>query len=329
MDSGPAPPPSYNATPEIPPEIFQPLLTIAQRGYDANDIRSYYLIMLRHLRRMGAENAEAAYTLVTPVSDKKVPLFNDEDAGSIEQSTEPSDDHVSPKTNPNATGWSWSRSPSYEPSYEPSIQATNEISVIPFSQQNYDQPAEQQQEAQIEIPPAIPPRPLYTHGRTQSMPVMPAHYGPMQSNGPQFDMNEICQEPAPYGGESSRAPNQYFSPDAFNGPYHSPPVQFAHPWLPAPNTAPYQMAMSNTAMPVLVPFHPPPQQEPQRQPSYIEDLVAPFSQPTGLSALATELYTSPFFPTIDIIPSRKRRKVLQKGAKRIVQSMQASRQDSV
>ena len=322
MDAGPAPPPSYNAAPEIPTEIFQPLLSIAQRGYDANDIKNWYLTMVRHLRRMGTENADAAYTLITPVSDKKAPIFSDDDSSSTNAPVESYEDHVSPGTVP--TGFSWSRSASYEPSIREHI----DVPANASAQQIYNPPPEQPQQMQIHIPSSAPPQQLYesSNDRPQSVLLMSANYSPSRSTHPQLDANEILAtnaEPVTFATERATS-NQWFSPDDFRGGNHQQP-QYGQPWGPAP--APYQVAMSNTAMPLLVPFHPPPQQQqPQPEPCYTEDLFAPFSSGLGLSQLANELYTSPFFPTIDIVPSRKRRKVLRSGVKRIAQTLQNSRQ---
>ena len=331
MDSGSAPPPAYCAAPEIPPEIFQPLVAIARQGYDADDVKRYYLIMLRHLRRMGVENADAAYTLITPVSDKKAPLYNsDEDESSVQQSVELTEDHISP--GPGPSGYSWSRSASYEPSYDGSIQPTNDISVIPICQQDYEPSLNATQDIQVQTPQSIALQdfPESSQGQPQVVPMMSPNYSPTRMSPQYRDANEVYvanHNPAGYAGESSRSAGQWFSPEDLNRVSGPPPMQYPPAWVtPAPTPAPYQMAMSNTQMPLLVPYHPPP---PQPQPGYTEDLINPFSSGLGLTQLANELYSSPFFPTIDVIPSRKRRKVLQKGAKTILQTFQNSRQHSI
>lgn len=342
MDSGPAPPPSYQATPGIPTDIFHPLLKIAQLGYDADNIRQYYLTMLRHLRRMGTDNAEAAYTLVTPISDRKVPFSMEDESSSARPTTESYEDHVSPKTIP--TGWSWSRSASYEPS----IHEQSDLVASSAPQDIYDLSPEDMhppQHMQLQIPPGpqqTPTQQSFNHSqissdRPQSVLVMSANYSPSQSHRPQLDPNEICassNEQFQFAADPQAQSSQWFSPDDFGGASNMPPPQpqtHLAPWPSMHQQAPYQMAMSNTQMPLLVPYpqqHPP---QPQRSftDSFSDEYANPFSSGMGLSRLATELYHSPFFPTIDVIPSRKRRKVLKGGVKRIAQSLGTARQTSV
>lgn len=336
MDSGPAPPPSYSASVDIPTDIFQPLLKIAQLGYDANDIRHYYLTMLRHLRRMGAENAEAAYTLVTPSSDRKLPFSTSEDDSSSARPTvESYEDHISPKTCP--TSWSWSRSASYEPSIQEQsdlVASSAPSELFDLSPEQFQQP----QHVELQMPEPTPTQQSFDralHDRRQSVLMTSASYSPTSNSGPQLDVNEINAtraEPVSYPGPPTAHASQWFSPGDFQP---QPQPQFIHPWPSMHGRAPYQMAMSNTQMPLLVPYpQAPPPPMPQRSftESFADEFINPF-QPGGLSQLATELYHSPFFPTIDVIPSRnKRRKVLKTGVKRIAQSLGtagAARQASV
>jgi hypothetical protein len=336
MDGGPAPPPSYSAaTPEIPTDIFQPLLKIAQLGYDANDIRHYYLTMLRHLRRMGTENAEAAYTLVTPISERKLPFSSDDDSSSARPTTESVEDHVSPKTVP--TGWSWSRSASYEPS----IQEQNDLVASSAASELFDLSPEQLQPQHLQMqPPEITPTQQSFqqggHDRQHSVMVLPAHYSDPRATRSQFDVNDLNASSEHLAFPRAQS-NQWFGPDDFtNIPHPHPQTQFAAPWPSMlQHQSPYQLAMSNTQMPLLVPYaqgppamHHPPQPQRSFTESFADELMNPFSN-GGLSQLATELYHSPFFPTIDVIPSRKRRKVLKTGVKRIAQTLGTARQASV
>lgn len=333
MDSGPAPPPSYSsATSEIPVDIFQPLLKIAQLGYDANDVRHYYLTMLRHLRRMGAENAEAAYTLVTPMSDRKLPFSSDEDSSSARPTTESVEDHVSPKTVP--TGWSWSRSASYEPS----IQEQNDLVPSSAPSELFELSPEQMHLQPPEITPTQQSFGQSGHGRHHSVIMLPPNYNDPRATRSQFDLTDLNASTEHLAFPRAQS-NQWFGPEEFTDPNIGHPhlqPQFAAPWPSMiPQQPPYQMAMSNTQMPLLVPYasappamHPPPGPQRSFTESFTDELMNPFSN-GGLSQLATELYHSPFFPTIDVIPSRKRRKVLKTGVKRIAQTLGTARQASV
>jgi hypothetical protein len=318
---------------DIPTDIFQPLLKIAQLGYDANDIRHYYLTMLRHLRRMGAENAEAAYTLVTPNSDRKLPFSTSEDDSSSARPTvESYEDHVSPKTCP--TSWSWSRSASYEPS----IQEQGDLVASSAPSELFDLSPEQFQQPQLQIPEPTPTQQSFDRAlqdRRQTVLMMSANYSPSSGSRPQLDVNEINMtraEPVSFPGPPTAQASQWFGPEHFQP---QPQPQFIHPWPSMHGQAAYQVAMSNTQMPLLVPYpQAPPPPIPQRSftESFADEFINPF-QAGGLSQLATELYHSPFFPTIDVIPSRnKRRKVLKTGVRRIAQGLGnagAARQASV
>ena len=339
MDSGPAPPPSYStAIPEIPTDIFQPLLKIAQLGYDANDVQHYYLTMLRHLRRMGTENAEAAYTIVTPISDRKVHLSSDDDWSSARPTTESVEDHVSPKTVP--TGWSWSRSASYEPS----IQEHNDLVVSSAPSELFDlspEQLQQPQQMQIQPPEITPTQKSFQHGghnRQHSILMLPGGYSDPRATRSQFDVSDLNASNEHLAFPRAES-NPWFSHEDYSNPniIHQPPQpQFAAPWPSMLHQQPpYQLAMSTTQMPLLVPYAqgPPAMQhapQPQRSltESFADEMMNPFSN-GGLSQLATELYHSPFFPTIDVIPSRKRRKVLKTGVKRIAQTLGSARQASV
>lgn len=328
---GPAPP-SYSATPEIPSDIFQPLLKIAQLGYDVNDIRTYYLTMLRHLRRMGTENAEAAYTLVTPISDRKLPFSSTEDdASSTYPTTESYEDHVSPKTVP--SGWSWSRSASYEPSIQ-------EQSDLVASQELFDLSSEhlhQTQNMQLQIPERTPTQQSFDRALVNDKPqsiMMSANYSPPVTSLNVNEINATTAGPVIFGQPTASA-SQWFGPDEFQPPPQpQPQVQYIAPWPSMHGQPQYQMSMTNTQMPLLVQYrHAHPPASPQRSftESFADQFSNPWSNAGGLSQLATELYHSPFFPTIDVIPSRKRRKVLKSGVKRIAQSLgtAGSRQASV
>lgn len=337
MMDGPAPP-SYSASSDIPADIFQALLKIAQLGYEANDIKTYYLTMLRHLRRMGTENAEAAYTLVTPISDRKLPFSQSEDdSSSTYPTTESYEDHVSPKTVP--TGWSWSRSASYEPS----IHDQNDLVANSAPQDLLEYSPEQLQDTQhtqLQIPQQTPTQQSFDRAvvieRPQSIFMMSANYSPSSTSHPQLDVNEIhatTAEPVMFPGHPTAPASQWFGPEDLQPQLPTQP-QFVAPWPSLHGQHQYQMAMSNTQMPLLLQY-PQSQPHPQPQRSYTESFTDGFTNAwasgVGLSQLATELYHSPFFPTIDVIPSRKRRKTLKGGVKRIAQSLggAAARQTSI
>ncbi len=338
MDSGLAPPPAYSGSAEVPTDIFQPLLKIAQLGYDANDIRHHYQTMLRHLRRLGTDNAEAAYTLVTPSSDRKLPFSTrEDDSGSARPTVESYEDHVSPKTCP--TSWSWSRSASYEPSIQEQsdlVPSSAPSEMFDLSSEQFQQP----QHVQMQIPEPTPTQQSFDRAlqdRPHSVIMMPPNYRPSSSSQQQLDMSEMNASRAEmisFPGPPTAQTSQWFNPEDFQ-PQPTPQPQFIHQWPSIHGQIQYQTAVSNTQMPLLIPYPQaplPPQPQRSFTESFADEFINPF-QPGGLSQLATELYHSPFFPTIDVIPSRnKRRKVLKTGVKRIAQSLGnpgATRQASV
>ena len=340
METGLPPIPTHAATQDIPSEIYEPLLNIARGGYDANDVRHWYLTMLRHLRRIGVENAEAAYHLATPVSDTspalmdtKAGFLNHEHDTSLHPPTALYSDEVSPKTDP----YMWSKSPSYEPPFE----AENHEVLPTVSQQPYDPSNESPFETRLQAPFPEPPQQIFNpvSGQAYQMPSQMPYFMPPRQvsesyNIPQQsalrsanwvpsrsaqgdidarDFSAATNERLPFSSEA-RPPNQWFSPNDFGVVNNAPPNHYML------NSAPYQVAMSNTEMPVLVPYdHGPPA-------NYTSNIVNSLSNVMGMSSLPAELYCSPYLPTIPVIPSRKRRKMLQKGVKKIMQPLQQKRQ---
>ena len=333
MDSGPAPPSSFSASPQVPADLYQPLLLIAQLGYDDNDVRHWFPTVLRHWRRMSAQNAEVASTIGTPVSDSELPLSRSEDdSGSVYPTTESSEDHVSPRTLPIA--WTWSRSTSYEPS----ICEQSDLMANSAPQSLFDFNSEELQQSPLQIPQITPTQQSFNqeHGMRngpQGTLMMSADYSPAVQH---LDMDEINASRS----QSLTFPvtaDQWLSNEEYpllQQQLLQQQPQFAHPWpsmLPTyPSQAPYQMATMASQSPLLVPYT---QSAPLPQRRFTEgfagEFVSPFAPAPGgsLSQLATHLYHSPFFPTIDVIPSRKKRK-LKGGVRRIAQSLGSARRPS-
>jgi hypothetical protein len=314
MESGQAPPPSYQAGPDIPSDIFQPLLAIAQRQYDPNDVKQYYHTMLRHLRRMGTINADAAYNVMTPVSDRKTSLAPSEPQ-SLRTIATHSEDHVSPKTMPTFD------EPSFEPSYEPG--QSDQLQIATSSAQVYPVLNESCRQAPVEIP------------TTQPM-LIGANYSPPNGSRMPPPTNGVHVRAAsvdqiPYGiPQQQPLPQQWFSPETFGTeevPPHLPP-RFAPSFSPSPQ--PYNATVVNGHIPMINPFAPPPPQQQYYQPEYQpeqEDFLGSISNSLGISNFTRDLYNSSYYPMIDVIPSRKKgRKALQKGVRRITQGIPLPRQ---
>ncbi|KAK3718491.1 hypothetical protein LTR37_004995 [Vermiconidia calcicola] len=136
MDSGQQSPHSGQAGLNVPHDIFQPLLMIAQCGYEPRDIKEWYRTMLRHLRRMGPKNADAAYNLASlmPTTNTLLPEISEDDA--LNTTSGSQEDHVSPMAVP----CGWTSSPSYESSFsfDPSYTRGNRLHVGPTPQPLYD-----------------------------------------------------------------------------------------------------------------------------------------------------------------------------------------------
>lgn len=327
--------PADPAAQDIPNDIYQPLLKIARSGYDANDVKQWYLTMLRHVRRIGTENAEAAYDFATPVSDVTSPLF-DSKVGRPEDGEQPPVyapaglyiSGVSPGTD--------SRMGSNSPSCESYIgQGVANVESVP-SQQVYhlsDGPAATTTQP---ISLAEPLQTAYdasigvsrpTHGllpalqlQTNSNPLQPyqsnaavhASWNHPRAISAEFNAGQsgaLNNTTFAHHNQPQNA-NQWFGPNHFNSMNTPPPAQYGYP------NAPYQTAMSSTAMPVLIPYeHSPPADYP---PTLMDNLSTAF----GFS-IPSEMYSTQYLPAIPVIPSRKRRnRMLQKGVKKITEQLQ-------
>ncbi|KAK5170179.1 uncharacterized protein LTR77_004764 [Saxophila tyrrhenica] len=323
MESGSAPPPSYQDAPEIPSDIFRPLLAIAQRQYEASDVKQYYLVMLRHLRRMGTMNADAAYTILSPVSDRKSALPG-LDGSHIVQTLD--DEQVSPKTN------LMNEEPTFEPSYEP---GQSDQLHIATSAHHYPILNEVSRQIGAELPPALPPR----HDSQQfceSPPQDMLMVLPTSTAASEHNAARAVSLPTPPFGTPQQQPyhNPWLSPEQFHASHHlgqQQPRGFMLPFTQPP--ASYHASIANTLA-----FHPPPQPQPhphsqpypqdqQMYSSESDGFLGPLGTSLGLSQFANnfadEFYSSPLFPMIDVIPSRKRRKALmQKGVRRFTGGIQ-------
>ena len=315
MESGPGPSSLSQSFSDIPREIYQPLLEMAQRGYDVNDVKTWYGTLLRHLRRMGAENAEVAYRMGTPASDcsSTLPIQSNrrapEDYPSSRRTTLGSvHSHVSPKTQPAA--WPVSQAP----------EMLSETQAQDFAIQNQLQISASPQQVYTlsdQIQPSAPQQQSYVASADFSQaPFMSATYSPSQMMGAEnlpFGYGTSTSEAVAFTGEAATA-NQWFSPDDFNMVNDTPMRRHTSP------TPPYQMEMSNTQMPVLVPSY---------QPSPPASLISANTDPASFNGInqysfppTNTLSTPMFYTPVTILPSRKRRKLLQKGVKKMMQPLQ-------
>jgi hypothetical protein len=321
MDSGQVPPPSYQAGPEIPTDIFHPLLAIAQRQYDPNDVRKYYLIMLRHLRRMGTSNADAAYSLMTPVSDRKASLPFNDGSCAVPVTGGLTEDHISPKTVPSI------EEPAFEPSYEPG--QNEHLQIGSSTQQIYPVMDEgcRPMQVQVSTTPPMMPANVYSHVQQQGILMTAANTSPL--NNPQSHLHNDIQvtgaEPIQLGLTQQVPQSRWSTPEDFDDENNRPPLppRFA-PTFPLPNHPQYNMMMGNHVMPAAGQFHPPPQQQQMYQ-AEPESILGPLGSSFGISQLSNDLINNPYLPMIDVIPSRKRR-ALHKGVRRITQSIPLPRQ---
>lgn len=327
MDAGSAPPPCYQAGPDVPTDIFKPLLFIAQQNYHPDEVKEYYRTMVRHLRRMGAQNVDAAYTLMTPASDRKVSLPVSE-AAMIQATIEQSDDHVSPKTVPIL------EEPAFEPSYEPG--QFDHLETGPSTDSGYAVLDESLTPVSIEVPPPQPPRPN-AQQQQQSTLMMTTSFDPPPTRPIAMDQGHarsISADHIPFTMPLQQMQTQWLPQNAVFNPASSPPLQegrFAPTCTPSP--MPHQMALPNNALGFGNPFPSVPQQHQQQQMYYhpqqvnsADNFHGPLSNNFGISNFSHDLYSNSLFPMIDVIPSRKRRKALQKGVRRITQSIPLPRQ---
>ncbi|KAK3058468.1 hypothetical protein LTR09_000032 [Extremus antarcticus] len=331
MDSGSVPPPSYQAAPEIPTDIFRPLLAIAQRQYDASEVKGYYQIMLRHLRRMGTMNADAAYTILSPISDKKGPLPGQDD------------DQVSPKT------VAMNDEPAFEPSYEPGQH--DQIQIATSSRRSYPVLEEEPRQMDIEVKPALPPRHDSANfcdsppeDTSMMLPPTSAESAQHRQSAPRTVSlpTHLQQQQSPYQ-QAWLSPEQYHL--SHNMGHQQPRFM-----TPFPSPAHYHASMNSTPIPFSSPFAPPPQQQhpqqhpqqlPQQHPQQLqqqyqypqqhqyqqdqqmynepeqEGFLGPLGNSLGLSNLANNLADGFYYPIVDVIPSRRGRKALMtKGVRR-------------
>ena len=290
------PPPSYQSNPEIPPKAYRPLLEIAQQGYDASDIKQWYLTITRHLRRIGSENVEAAYHLLTPTSecpptlqDQQVQIFGEDHQSSLKPTATSRHSDQTPKLDTS----NWSSCFSFDPFAETRLN----VFSTPPAQPTYE--------------PALDSGPNVQ---------MSAQWSPSATAAPEIDVNELStvastaaeETQATIAGAVASSP-QWFSPDTFDVANDIPRSEQSYCGYQ------YQLAMSNTSMPLLVPYESPIQM------SYTLASSITANTFSNSSRSATELYYSPYAPPISIIPSRKRRKILKKGVKKMMQPLQQQR----
>jgi hypothetical protein len=325
MDAGSAPPPCYQAV-DVPTDIFKPLLEIAQRNYHPDEIREYYRTMVRHLRRMGAQNVDAAYTIMTPASDRKISLPVGEAA--LIQVTTTESDHVSPKTVPIL------EEHAFEPSYEPGqfdhlhTNQTTEC-AYPIMEENLTP-------VSMEVPPPQPPRPIAQQQQQQNVLMTTTSFDPPPVRPLGMDhmhARSVSADQLPYTmGQQQLQPQWMPQPGMLNSA-SSPPLEQAR-FVPngTPSPMPYQMTVPQNPVQFANPFQPPPPQQqmmyhhPQQADSADDFRGGPLSNTLGLSNFSHDLYSNSLYSMIDVIPSRKRRKQLQKGVRRITQSIPLPRQ---
>lgn len=283
MDAALAQLPTYHLRSSIPHEIYQPLLDIAQQGYDANDILQWYLSIKRDLHRIDTANVAVQYSLTPPFSvcspvphDPPAPLFSNEHTSPVDANIRPQDFYEAPQTNLDL----WSGPFSLFPSEQNQLNVTTSTSIPPL---RIGQSAAENQNSIVHL----------------SSP-----WSPTAPTFPNLEVNELSA----VGNEAEKPSNhiinslQWFSPDSLNA------INNVSRKRSASDSSPYHVAISNTAMPLLVPSE-----------TSTQTSGSPFVPVTT----STEVT---YLPPISIIPSRKRRKTLPKGVKKFIQPLQLQKQ---
>ena len=326
---------SLQSSTAIPNEIYNPLLQIAQHGYDAHDVKTWYLTVMRHLRRIGMENVQAAYRPFSPTSNQTTLLDPLARVSSSEDTTPTkatfqAQQQPQPQQQPqqnttlDTSFCDWSESFSFDPFQDEQLHL------------RYSSPAEQIFE------PALVRQACENTTNIRGTPYMSANWSPSATSAPEIDVNEITAstaseqpvfatttdmcDPSDFtAAANSSHESQWFSPEAFDAlsdfssarsvsisPFSTPAMSYSI--LPTPESSVYDLSQPEYAA------HPP------------LPTASSLATAVGLGSTmrSTEFYFSPYAAPISVIPSRKRRKLggVTKGVKKIMQPLQ-NRQHSI
>lgn len=275
MDADLATLPTPQSNTNVPYDIYLPLLQIARIGYDANDVKSWYATILDQLL-----HADMNYPVSTSDSNSiaLVPSLDGTISSAADTSTI--------ETNLCSSYVGNSNSLSFD-----AYTANDMAAASPHSAPSTYEPPTPAYDATSNFD--FHPSPSYQPQFTPPLPVR-------TQVGPSTPVYSSAQ----FANQSTNAP-MWAQPQRFDD-YDDYPRKRSISQSPR-----YEMAMSSTAMPLLIPS-------------------TECSPPMPSSSLAP-IYTSTevmYLPPIAIIPSRKRRKGGSKGVKKFIQPLHVSRQSS-
>jgi len=255
--------PSFSPIVDIPDDIYRPLLIIAQRGYEAEDVLQYYLAIQHQLSQLHPTTAVSPYSLTPPVSA------------------------CSPRTvEPDTTVLRYrdSSSPMYHALSSAQIE-TPHVEQGFWSSDNIYRATGYEHSVPSPSISGLDPEPSSAAHWIPSAPITSG----LQLVGNVVDVGDFLDEDVRQDPQSVRRPSQPIldTPDGSSRKRK------------ASDSSPYEIAMSSTAMPILVPTTLPCSNSGM---PYV-----PFMTMPGYANL----------PEISVIPSRKRAKATPKGVKTI------------
>jgi len=320
---------------EIPNDVYHHLFTVALLGYDADDVKAWYQTMLRQLCRINTNthNSQAGYGGMTPASEYSIDARNAAfvDAGNASRRM------TAPAIEPCMS------STIALPSTEENIASTEFMEPIPIYTNTSPDSGSQQYTPQSYSTYCSTPHHLDTTPEPLQTQLQTANWSPAPSSTAEPDMYTLSvstamssNNPVAFAGESA-------THNTFNFPWFSaqdtssmststPQLSYpsshglrSQPQLSGPQgsfLAPdYNTQLSGASMPVIVPYA-------TTSSASNSNYTKAAAIPTGPGA---SLYSSSngFFPIIHVSSSRRRRKALQKGVKKMVQPLTGRRQQSV
>lgn len=313
---------------EIPAQVYQQLLNVALLGYDSNDVKIWYENLQQHLRRIGAMNPLVTYGGITPASDysldARTATFLNTDSAARRMTA--------------ATIESCTSSASALPTTEEALNNGDFSDQIPiYTTASLDSGSQQ-----------------YTPRSYNNYCDTPQHLD--STREPSQSQSHLANwSPAPSSAAEQEAfalsmsmPNN--NPVAFAGETTTPNTM-SYPWFSAQDVSSIPGTTSQIPYPLSQSAqHLPTQQQTYLAPDYNTQLsgasmpvIVPYATTsstgnnhyTKAAAIPTapgaSLYSSSsgYFPIIHVSSSRRRRKALQKGVKKIVQPLTGRRQQSV
>lgn len=255
--------PSFSPLVNIPDDIYRPLLMIAHRGYDAEDVLQHYLAIQNQLTQLHPPTAVSPYSLTPPVSACSPR------SAEYEATTYHAEHGSSPMYHRMSSAQL--ESPHIEPAFWANgytSKATMDSHFLPPSSSN----------------------------GLGLAPSLAGHWSPaahvtstLESDGSVTLGDNFVDIDAQESPHSTQRPTQ----PPFDAPNNTLRKRKAS------DSSPYEIAMSSTAMPILVP----------------STLAAPDSGVPYVPFITMPGYAN--LPEISVIPSRKRAKATPKGVKTI------------